>query len=85
MVWQRTIVSVVFLCAKGARALCAHKLAEAGKFAHHDEGDTVARVRAGRKTERTIELTHSRKFTLLTALSGTRRSFSFPSWLKGGR
>ncbi len=60
--WQRDTVSVVFSCTKGATALCAHLLADAGRFAYHDKVTTLwPEFGQGGKGETTIEmmLTHT--------------------------
>ncbi len=60
--WERDTVSVVFSCTKGATALCAHMLADAGKFAYHDKVTTLwPEFGQGGKGDTTIEmmLTHT--------------------------
>ena len=55
-------MSVVFSCTKGATALCAHLLADAGRFAYHDKVTTLwPEFGQGGKGETTIEmmLTHT--------------------------
>lgn len=55
--WEQDTVSVVFSCTKGATALCAHMLADVGKFAYHDKVTTLwPEFGQGGKGETTIEM-----------------------------
>lgn len=55
--WEQDTVSIVFSCTKGATALCAHMLADAGHFAYHDKVTTLwPEFGQGGKTETTIEM-----------------------------
>jgi CubicO group peptidase (beta-lactamase class C family) len=60
--WTKDTVSVVFSCTKGATALCAHMLADAGRFAYHDKVTSLwPAFGQGGKGDTTIEmmLTHT--------------------------
>lgn len=55
--WEQDTVSIVFSCTTGATALCAHMLADAGKFAYHDKVTTLwPAFGQGGKGETTIEM-----------------------------
>ncbi|QYE33049.1 beta-lactamase family protein (plasmid) [Polymorphobacter sp. PAMC 29334] len=55
--WEQDTVSIVFSCTKGATALCAHMIADAGKFAYHDKVTTLwPAFGQGGKSETTIEM-----------------------------
>ena len=55
--WEQDTVSIVFSCTKGATALCAHILADAGVFGYHDKVTTLwPEFGQGGKGDTTIEM-----------------------------